>query len=143
MLLWILLFNDEYSYPIFNNVHTLGESYFLKLCKIIFLFYVIIFYFQEGAKSSEGVIVDYDKFIIQKINEFPVTLRFLFKYFLILYILSLYSTVQENRDIYTLDVNGVLVNIINYIRIHPEIPNCPPKALKLNKPQNLWTYMVP
>ena len=31
--------------------------------------------FQEGAKTSEGVIVDYDKFIIQKINEFPVTLR--------------------------------------------------------------------
>ena len=30
---------------------------------------------QEGAKTSEGVIVDYDKFIIQKINEFPVTLR--------------------------------------------------------------------
>ena len=34
-----------------------------------------IFTFQEGAKSSEGVIVDYDKFIIQKINEFPVTFR--------------------------------------------------------------------
>ena len=33
------------------------------------------FQFQEGAKSSEGVIVDYDKFIIQKINEFPVTFR--------------------------------------------------------------------
>ena len=33
------------------------------------------FSFQEGAKSSEGVIVDYDKFIIQKINEFPVTFR--------------------------------------------------------------------
>ena len=29
----------------------------------------------KGAKSSEGVIVDYDKFIIQKINEFPVTFR--------------------------------------------------------------------
>jgi len=34
-----------------------------------------IFVIQEGAKTSEGVIVDYDKFIIQKINEFPVTLR--------------------------------------------------------------------
>merc|ERR1712098_832982 len=34
-----------------------------------------IFVIQEGAKSSEGVIVDYDKFIIQKINEFPVTFR--------------------------------------------------------------------
>merc|ERR1712119_29315 len=34
-----------------------------------------IFVIQEGAKSSEGVILDYDKFIIQKINEFPVTFR--------------------------------------------------------------------
>jgi len=34
-----------------------------------------IFVIQEGAKSSEGVIMDYDKFIIQKINEFPVTFR--------------------------------------------------------------------
>jgi len=34
-----------------------------------------IFVIQEGAKTSEGVIVDYDKFIIQKINEFPVTFR--------------------------------------------------------------------
>ena len=32
---------------------------------------------QEGAKSSDGVIMDYDKFIIQKINEFPVTFRLL------------------------------------------------------------------
>ena len=36
---------------------------------------LVTFKFQEGAKSSEGVIVDYDKFIIQKINEFPVTFR--------------------------------------------------------------------
>ena len=36
---------------------------------------VFNFVLQEGAKTSEGVIVDYDKFIIQKINEFPVTLR--------------------------------------------------------------------
>jgi len=34
-----------------------------------------IFVIQEGAKSSDGVIMDYDKFIIQKINEFPVTFR--------------------------------------------------------------------
>jgi len=33
-----------------------------------------IFVIQEG-KTSDGVIVDYDKFIIQKINEFPVTFR--------------------------------------------------------------------
>ena len=38
---------------------------------LIYLLNVI----QEGAKTSEGVIVDYDKFIIQKINEFPVTFR--------------------------------------------------------------------
>ena len=36
---------------------------------------VFNFVLQEGAKTSEGVIVDYDKFIIQKINEFPVTFR--------------------------------------------------------------------
>jgi len=34
-----------------------------------------IFVIQEGAKTSDGVIVDYDKFIIQRINEFPVTFR--------------------------------------------------------------------
>merc|ERR1739838_943858 len=33
-----------------------------------------LFVIQEG-KISDGVIVDYDKFIIQKINEFPVTFR--------------------------------------------------------------------
>ena len=33
-----------------------------------------IFVIQEG-KTSDGVIVDYDKFIVQKINEFPVTFR--------------------------------------------------------------------
>jgi len=34
-----------------------------------------IFVIQEGAKTSEGVICDYDKFIHQKINEIPVTFR--------------------------------------------------------------------
>jgi len=34
-----------------------------------------IFVIQEGAKTSDGVISDYDKFITQKINEFPVTFR--------------------------------------------------------------------
>ena len=33
-----------------------------------------IFVIQEG-KTSDGVIVDYDKFIIQKINEFPVIFK--------------------------------------------------------------------
>ena len=33
-----------------------------------------IFVIQEG-KTSDGVIVDYDKFIVQKINEFPVTFK--------------------------------------------------------------------
>jgi len=34
-----------------------------------------IFVIQEGAKTSEGVIIDYDKYIHQKINEISVTLR--------------------------------------------------------------------
>jgi len=34
-----------------------------------------IFVIQEGAKTSDGVICDYDKFIHQKINEIPVTFR--------------------------------------------------------------------
>jgi len=34
-----------------------------------------IFVIQEGAKTSDGVIIDYDNFIIQKINEFPVVFR--------------------------------------------------------------------
>jgi len=34
-----------------------------------------IFVIQEGAKTSEGVIIDYDKFIHQKINEIAVTFR--------------------------------------------------------------------
>jgi len=34
-----------------------------------------IFVIQEGAKTSDGVIIDYDNYIIQRINEFPVTFR--------------------------------------------------------------------
>lgn len=34
-----------------------------------------IFVIQEGAKTSEGVILDYDSFITQKINEFNVSFR--------------------------------------------------------------------
>ena len=41
------------------------------------LLIISLFSTQEGAKSSDGVIMDYDKFIIQKINEFPVTFRLL------------------------------------------------------------------
>jgi hypothetical protein len=34
-----------------------------------------IFIIQEGAKTSDGVILDYDKFINQKINEIQITCR--------------------------------------------------------------------
>ena len=30
---------------------------------------------QEGAKTSDGVILDYDKYIVQKINEITITCR--------------------------------------------------------------------
>jgi len=34
-----------------------------------------IFIIQEGAKTSDGVILDYDKYIVQKINEITITCR--------------------------------------------------------------------
>jgi len=34
-----------------------------------------IFIIQEGAKTSDQVIIDYDKFIVQKINEIQITCR--------------------------------------------------------------------
>ena len=69
------------------------------------LLIISLFSTQEGAKSSDGVIMDYDKFIIQKINEFPVTFRLLQRFQLTKIIVILLYRPKSGADDRILQIN--------------------------------------